>query len=99
MKLNIRGEKIEITESMKNYALEKLSKLSKYIDNSENITGYVLFKMNGPKQKLEVTIPLKSFTLRIEEVGEDFYATIDTALDKLETTVDFELLAYRVDRK
>lgn len=87
MNINIRGEKLEITDAMKNYAEEKFEKLSKYLDNQESITGSLLFKVNGPKQKLEVTIPLKNFTLRVEEEGVDFYATIDTALDKLQRQI------------
>ena len=83
MKLNIRGEKTKITASMKSYAEEKMQKLDKYLENSEEVTGNILFKVYGPKQKIEVTIPLKNYTLRIEEEGEDFYAVVDTSVDKL----------------
>ena len=87
MKLNIRGEKTEITQSMKNYAEEKLEKLDKYLENSDEVTGTLLFKVNGPKQKIEVTIPLKNYTLRVEEEGQDFYAVVDTSIDKLERQI------------
>ena len=87
MKITIRGEKLEITEAMKKYAEEKLAKLDKYFENSEEITGKVVFKLNGHKQKVEITVPIKSLILRVEETGEDFYATIDTAVDKLERQI------------
>ena len=87
MKLNIRGEKTNITEAMKTYAEEKIQKLNKYIENSEEITGTILFKVYGPKQKIEVTIPLKNYTLRVEEEGQDFYSVIDTSIDKLERQI------------
>lgn len=87
MKINIRGEKMNITEAMKKYAEEKLQKLNKYIEDSNEITGTILFKVYGPKQKIEVTIPLKSCTLRVEEEGQDFYAIIDTSIDKLERQI------------
>ena len=87
MNLNIRGEKLEITDAMKDYAEDKFERLSKYLDNQEKIEGNLLFKINGPKQKLEVTIPLRNFTLRVEEDGEDFYATVDTAVDKLQRQI------------
>ncbi len=87
MKLNIRGEKTKIKASMKSYAEEKLQKLDKYLENSEEVTGNILFKVYGPKQKIEVTIPLKNYTLRIEEEGEDFYAVVDTSVDKLERQI------------
>ena len=87
MKLNIRGEKTEITEAMKTYAEDKMKKLEKYIDNSEVVTGTILFKVHGPKQKIEITIPLKNCTLRVEEEGQDFYSAIDTSIDKLERQI------------
>ena len=34
MKTNIHGNKLEITESIKSYIIEKLGKLDKYIENS-----------------------------------------------------------------
>lgn len=87
MKLNIRGEKLEITDSMKRYAEEKLEKLSKYVENFKEVSGTLLFKKNGKTEKIEVTIPLKNFTLRVEETGEDFYSVVDTAIDKLERQI------------
>ena len=87
MKLNIRGEKTEITTSMKNYAEEKMQKLDKYLENSNEVSGNILFKVYGPKQKIEVTIPLKNFTLRVEEEGDDFYSVVDTSIDKLERQI------------
>lgn len=87
MKINIRGEKTNITESMKSYAEEKLQKLNKYIEDSDEVTGTLLFKVYGPKQIIEVTIPLRSCTLRVEEEGNDFYAIIDTGIDKLERQI------------
>lgn len=87
MKINIRGEKTEITAAMKQYAEEKIEKLDKYLENSEEVVGILLFKVRGPKQKVEITIPLKNSTLRVEEEGPDFYAAIDTSIDKLERQI------------
>ena len=86
MNIYIRGEKLEITDAMRSYAKEKLEILSKYVKDSD-VNANLLFKINGIKQKLEVTIPLKNFTLRVEEVGNDFYAVVDTAVDKLERQI------------
>lgn len=87
MKLNIRGKDMKITEAMKNYADEKFTKLEKYLKDGEDIKAKLLFKIDGINQKLEVTIPLKNITLRVEEKGKDFYSCIDTALDKLERSI------------
>ena len=65
MKTIIRSEKQKVTDSMKEYTDKKLSKIDKYLESSENITANVLFKLTGPKQKVEITIPLQGYTLRV----------------------------------
>ena len=87
MEIKIRGEKLKITESMHDYAIEKLGKLDKYLENSSNVHANVLVKVKGHEVTVEITIPLKSFILRSEETQEDFYAAIDKTIDKLERQV------------
>lgn len=87
MEIQIRGEKLKITESMKEYVDEKLGKLDKYLGNSENVHANVIVKVKGHEQTVEITIPLKSFILRSEETNDDFYAAVDKTIDKLERQV------------
>lgn len=87
MDIIVRGSKLEITDAMENYAEEKLCKLEKYIENSENIRATVVAKIHGHKHIVEVTIPLKNFILRAEESQEDFYAAVDIVIDKLERQI------------
>ena len=87
MNIIIRGSKLEITEAMEDYAKEKLSKLERYLDASENPKATVLVKIRGHLHKVEVTIPLKSLILRAEESQEDYYAAIDVVIDKLERQI------------
>ena len=84
MKLNIRGEKVTITQSMKNYITEKLAKVDKYFENPEEINANVLVRIKGLEQIIEVTALTKKFTLRAEESNEDFYAAVDLVVAKLE---------------
>lgn len=83
MKYIIRGDN---TESIKEYIESKLDKLDKYF-NSDDLTATVVTKKEGRNQKIEVTIPSSSFTLRNESVNEDLYAAIDNVIDKLERQV------------
>ena len=87
MKLNIRGEKLTITNSMKDYITEKLSKLDKYFENPDEINMNVLVRVKGLEQIIEVTAPTKKFTLRAEESNEDFYAAVDLVISKLERQI------------
>ena len=86
MKYNIRGDKMVVTDAIKNYTMEKLDRLNKYF-NDEDITANVLTKIRGNKQIVEVTIPTDKFILRSEESNDDLYAAIDLVSDKLERQI------------
>lgn len=87
MEILIRGDKLKVTESMNDYVFDKLKKLEKYIDSSENVRANVVIKIKNHEQKVEITIPLKKFILRAEETQEDFYAAIDVIVDKIERQI------------
>ncbi len=84
MKYLIRGEKIVVTNSIKDYIEEKLSKMDKYLENPENVEAKILIKVKGVEQRVEVTIQTKGYFLRAEEAHSDLYAAIDLIIDKLE---------------
>lgn len=84
---NIRGSKMVVTEAIRNYVEEKLSKLDKYFENPEEITANILVKTHGINQIVEVTIPIKKAILRSEENHKDLYAAIDKVTDKLERQI------------
>ena len=86
MKLNIRGDKLVVTDAIKAYIEDKLSKLEKYFDNS-NIEAKVVIKVANNKETIEVTIPTSKYTLRAEERHDDLYAATDLVIDKLERQI------------
>ena len=87
MKYIIRSAKMENTDAIKEYIENKLTRLDKYFQDSDEIEANVLTKVNGKNQTIEVTIPTKHFTLRNEETNEDLYAAIDKIVDKLERQI------------
>ena len=87
MKTSIRGDKIEVTKSIKEYIEEKLTKLNKYFDNPEDINCSVVIRVKNGNQTVEVTVPTSRFTLRAEESHDDLYAAIDLVIDKLERQI------------
>ena len=86
MEINVRGTKVEITESMRNYVSEKLGKLDKYI-SLDGVRASVLVKVRNCSQKVEVTIPLKTLILRAEAEEQDFYSAVDMVINKLERQI------------
>ena len=87
MNINIRGDKIEITDSIKNYVKEKLVRLEKYFDEPNTIDAHVLIRVRNGNELIEVTIPTSKYTLRAEEKNEDLYAAIDLVIDVLERQI------------
>lgn len=87
MELNIRGDKVSVTKSIKDYVTEKMGRLSKYFENDKNIKASVLIRVRNGEQIIEVTVPTNKFTLRAEEKHTDLYAAIDLVIDKLERQI------------
>ncbi|MCI8777851.1 MAG: ribosome-associated translation inhibitor RaiA [Bacilli bacterium] len=87
MKFNIRGQKIEVTPAIKEYAEKKIGKLNKYFSNADELVASILLKIRGKEQIVEVTIPIKKIVLRAEETNKDLYAAIDLVSEKLERQI------------
>lgn len=87
MKFNIRGERIEVTEALKEYVEKKLSKLERYFETPPTTDVNVTLSVVKGLQAVEVTIPLTGVMLRAEEKNSDMYASIDLVIDKLERQI------------
>lgn len=87
MKFSIHGDHVKITESIKEYVEEKLSKLCKYFDADSEFDVIVKIRIRGTEQIIEVTVPTKLFTIRAEESHSDLYAAIDLVQKKLEAQI------------
>ena len=81
MLLNFVGKNIELTESLKNVAEKKFSKLDKYF--SGEVEARVVFSTVREEQTVEVTIFLPKTIIRAEETTDDMYSSIDQAVDAL----------------
>jgi putative sigma-54 modulation protein len=88
IRCEIRGENIEVTDSIRNYVEEKIGKLERYFTNVPNTHAHVNVKTyNNKSAKVEITIPMKDLTLRAEERHDDLYAAVDLNVDKLERQI------------
>ena len=83
MEFVISGKQMKLTEGIKGYIDEKLSRLEKYLNPQSEIKVTVSAKKE--RQRIEVTIvPINGPIIRAEEVQEDLYAAIDKVYDKLQ---------------
>ncbi|WP_028551015.1 ribosome hibernation-promoting factor, HPF/YfiA family [Paenibacillus sp. UNC451MF] len=87
MKFNIRGERIEVTEALREYVEKKLSRLERYFEAPPITEVHVTLSVVKGLQAVEVTIPLTGVMLRAEDKSNDMYASIDQVIDKLERQI------------
>ncbi|WP_270361737.1 ribosome hibernation-promoting factor, HPF/YfiA family [Limosilactobacillus mucosae] len=88
LKFNIRGENVEVTESIRDYVIKRISKLEKFFEDNVEANAHVNLKVYPNKTfKVEVTIPLPYLTLRAEETSSDMYGSIDLVTNKLERQI------------
>jgi putative sigma-54 modulation protein len=82
MQIKVSALQMKMTDGIKGYIEEKLSKLEKYLSPESEVKVKVSAKKE--RQKVEVTInSVGGQIVRAEHVGEDLYAAIDIVCDKL----------------
>lgn len=87
MEIFVRGDNVKVTKAIEGYIGDKLKKIDKYIGDSESVRATAVINVKNHNQKVEVTIPLKTFILRAEDTKDDLYAAIDVVIDKLERQI------------
>ncbi len=85
MQLNISGHHVEMTDALKNYVEEKLSKLTRHFDNITS--GQVTLTVEKERQKAEAVIHLSGQDIHASSEHDDMYAAIDLLSDKLDRQV------------
>jgi len=84
---NIRGQRVQVTDALRDYAEKKLSRLEKYFDPSITSEVNATLSVTKGQHTVEVTIPISGMFLRAEERSDDMYASIDAVIDKLERQI------------
>ncbi len=98
MRFIVRGDNVEVTPALHEYAEKKLSRLEKYFDDiPEDQIAQVTMRIVRNEHVVEVTVPVPNLLLRAEVQHQDMYAAIDLAADKLERQV--RKYKTRVNRK
>jgi len=90
MNIIVKGKNIEITKDIKNYVIEKISKISKYSNQIINVDVELLVEKNPSitaNNIAEVTLDIKGTTIRVKEASPDMHNTINLVVDKLERKV------------
>jgi putative sigma-54 modulation protein len=85
MQLFLTARNLEITPALRSYAEEKLTRLTKYLE--QIVTVHVTLSVNKHRQTAEVTLRVRDLTIRAEEESDDLYSSIDLVVEKLERQI------------
>lgn len=85
MELNVTGRHIEVTPAIREYAQNKTSKLPRYYDRIQCIDVVVDRADHRNNYEVEVIVQVeRTDPFVVKVAGQDLYACIDEAVDKLE---------------
>ncbi len=85
MELNLTFRHMEATDSLRNYAIDKIKKLKKYLDTP--LSANVVLSVEKFRHIADVSINVDGTIIRgVEETG-DMYSAIDLVVDKLEKQI------------
>lgn len=85
MEATVTFRHVESTESLKEYAEEKLSKIDKYFDYP--VEAHVVLAVEKFRRIADVTLNVNGALIKAEEETEDMYSSIDMVMDKIEKQV------------
>jgi putative sigma-54 modulation protein len=87
VRLQVKGKNVEVSDSLKTYAQEKLGKLEKHLNDAARLELELAVEKNpsiAENQIAEGTIWTKGPVLRARESSPDMRASIDLLVEKLE---------------
>lgn len=85
MQITITTRNLEITEPLRHYAEEKITRLQKFVN--QITSAHVVLSVEKHRQIAEVTLHVREHTIRGEESGTDLYSAIDLVSDKIERQI------------
>src|ERR671936_2605875 len=90
MQLRVKGKNVEVTETIRAYAEEKLRKLERHLNDPTRVEIELAVERNpsiSQNHVAEATVWTKGPILRAREASADHKASIDQLVDKLERQV------------
>lgn len=82
MQVNISGQHLEVTDTLRSYVNEKFERLARHFDKITNVQ--VILQVEKLKQKIEATLHVAGGEVVANAEHEDMYAAIDLLADKLD---------------
>ena len=84
MDIQVRGDRIEVTDALHGYVDKKVHRLEKFFDATPEREVAVTMSVERGLHRVEVMLQIHGVMFRAEESSDDMYASIDLVVDKLE---------------
>lgn len=83
--IHVTGRHVQITDSMKDYAIEKISKIERFVNRIIDVN--VTMDIQKLDHRVEIVLKVGNLKLSSHASTTDMYASIDMAVNKLEAQV------------
>jgi putative sigma-54 modulation protein len=87
MNVIIYGKNLQLTEAMKRYIIEKISRFDHFFIKPQDTNVHVSVSIEKEQHCVEVTIPLNHTNIRAEAKTEDMYKSIDKVEEKVKRQI------------
>ncbi len=81
--VKITGRHLEVTDAMKQYALEKVSRVERFSNRIIDVN--VIMDIQKYEHRAEIILKVNHTTIRSQAITQDMYASIDKAVEKIES--------------
>jgi len=96
MNLHLTGHHVEITPSIRDYVVSKLSKIERHFDHVIDVNVHMTVEKLD--QRIEANVHLSGKDIHVQAHDGDMYAAIDDLIDKLDRQVIKYKERFQVDR-
>lgn len=87
--ITVTGRNVQVTDSMKDYAIEKVSKIERLVDRIIDVN--ITMDIQKIEHRVDMSMKLNNIKINSQAISNDMYVSIDMAAHKLET----QLLKYK----
>jgi putative sigma-54 modulation protein len=83
--LTITGRNVHVTDTMKEYALEKISKIERF--NIRIVDVIVTMEVHKLEHRVDIIVKVDHIKIKSQATSDDMYASIDKAVDRIQTQI------------
>ncbi|GAB4235488.1 MAG: ribosome-associated translation inhibitor RaiA [Chlamydiales bacterium] len=80
-KIAVTGRNIQVTDAMKSYAIEKVSKIEKF--SSRIIDVHIIMDIQKLEHRVDIELKVDHIKITGSASSTDMYASVDSAVDKI----------------